>query len=114
MRAVDEDGKTIVKPVNNPILDSRQYKVEYTDGSTEIMAANIISENLMAQVYEHGNRHLLIYEIEDNRTNKEYISLAQGTYNTKSGFDRKKRTTKGWELYVKWRDISRDWVSTNR
>ena len=60
------------------------------------MAANVIAENLMAQVYDNGNRHLLIDEIEDHITTKEAISSAQGTYKTKSGFDRKKRTTKGW------------------
>ena len=69
-RAVDEDGKPIVKPSNNPILDSRQYEVEYADVNTEIMAANIISENLMAQVDDHDNRHLLIDEIEDHITTK--------------------------------------------
>ena len=39
--------------------------------------------------------HLLIEEIEDQRTTEEEISLDQRTYKTKSGFDRKKRTTKG-------------------
>ena len=34
------------------------------------MAANIISENLMAQVDDHDNRHLLIDEIEDHITTK--------------------------------------------
>ena len=61
-RSVDEDGKPIVKPSNNPILDRRQYKVEYADGNTEIMAANIIAEKLMAQVYDHVNINLLIYD----------------------------------------------------
>ena len=75
------------------------------------MSANIISENLMAQVYDHGNRHLLIDEIEDNRNTKEAIQSAQGTYKTKSGFDRKRRKTKGWEFYVKWKDGYGDWVS---
>ena len=75
------------------------------------MAANVIAENLMAQVYDNGNRHLLIDEIEDHITTKEEISSAQGTYKTKSVFDRKKRTTKGWELYVKWKEVSGDWVT---
>ena len=55
----------------------------------------------MGQVDDHGNMHLLIDEIEDHRTTKEKISLAQGTYKTKSVFDRNNRTTKGWELYFK-------------
>ena len=38
--------------------------------------------------------------------------MNQGTYNTKSGFDRKIRTTKGWEFYVRWKDRYRDWINT--
>ena len=65
----------------------------------------------MAQVDEHRNRHLLIEEIEYHRINKEAIPINQGTNNTKSGFDRKIRTTKGWELYVRWKDGSGDWIN---
>ena len=65
------------------------------------MADNIIAENVMAQVDYHGNRHLLIDEIEYHRTIKEATSLAQGTYKTKSGFNRNNRTNEGWGLYVK-------------
>ena len=60
---VDEDGKTIGIPSNHPIIDSLQYEIEYADGNTAVLTANIISENLMAQVDDHGNRHLMIDEI---------------------------------------------------
>ena len=36
--------------------------------------------------------------------------MNQGTYKTKSGFDINIRTTKGWELYVRWKDGSGDWI----
>ena len=42
-RAVDEDGKPIGIPSKNPILNSRQYKIEYLDGNTAILTANIIT-----------------------------------------------------------------------
>ena len=54
--------ESIVKPSINPILDSIQLEFEYEDFNTAIMAANIIAENPMAQVYDHGNRHMLIDE----------------------------------------------------
>ena len=75
------------------------------------MSANIISENLIAQVYDHGNMHRMIDEIEDRRTTKEAISLDQGTYKTKYGLDSKNRKTKIWEFYVKWRYGSGEWVA---
>ena len=62
-RAVDEDGKPFGIPRNNPIVDSRKYEIEYADGNTAVLTANIIAENLMAQVDDHGNRHLMIDEI---------------------------------------------------
>ena len=34
----------------NPILDSRMYEVEYHDGYVAAMAANVIAENLFAQM----------------------------------------------------------------
>ena len=72
-RAVDEDGKTIGIPSNNTILDSWQFEIEYVDGNTVVLNANIIAENLMAQVDDHGNRQLLINEIEYHQINKEAI-----------------------------------------
>ena len=74
------------------------------------MATNIISEDLMAQINNYGNMHLMIDDIEDHRTTKEANLLAHGTYKTKYGFGRKKRTTKGREVHVKWKDVSGDWL----
>ena len=53
---------------DNTILDNRMYKVEYQDGHTLALAADLIAENLFAQVYEEGNRSVLFDEIVDVRT----------------------------------------------
>ena len=68
-RAVDQDGQPIGRPSNNPLLEIRRYEVEYLDGTTEVLTANIIAENLLAQVDDQGHRHLMIDEIEDHRKN---------------------------------------------
>lgn len=110
-RAVDEEGKPIGMPSDNPLMDQRQYEIEYMDGRTEILTANIIAENLLAQVDDDGHRHLLIDEIEDHRILEDAIPKEQGTFVTNTGRTRKKRTTRGWELYVRWKDGSGDWVA---
>ena len=110
-RALDNEGKPIGVANNNPILDSRLYEVEYIDGRIETLTANIIAENLLAQVDEHGNRHLLLQEIEDHRTTPDAITIENGTYETKLGLKKKIRTTKGWEFYVRWKGGSGDWVT---
>ena len=110
-RAVDEEGRPVGTANSNPLMDSRQYEVEFVDGGTEILTANIIAENLLAQVDEYGQRSMLIEEIEDFRTTSDAISDENGTYKTKTGVERKKRTTKGWEFFVRWKDGSGDWTT---
>ena len=78
-RAVDQDGRPIGRPSNNPLLDSRWYKLEYLDGTTEVITANIIVENLLAQVDDQGHCRLMIDEIEDHRKNSDAISKEKGT-----------------------------------
>ena len=55
-RAVDQDGQPIGIPSNNSLLDSRRYKVEYLDGTTEVLTANIIAKNLLAARYDQASR----------------------------------------------------------
>ena len=56
-----------VKPIgiasDNPILDNRMYEVEYVDGYKSAMAANIIANNLLAQVNQYRQRFVLFYDI---------------------------------------------------
>ena len=72
-RALDEDGELIGIASNNPMTDTRQYEVEYIDGSVETLTANTIAENLLAQVDEEGHRQLLLSEIIDHRTTDESV-----------------------------------------
>jgi hypothetical protein len=47
-RSRDSDGLPVGTMNPNPVLDSRQYKVEFDDGSVAVYTANIIAENLAA------------------------------------------------------------------
>jgi hypothetical protein len=112
-RTVDVEGRPIGRLSTNPLLDSRQYEVEFMDGEMEILTVNIIAENLLAQVDEEGHRQILIAEIEDHRINDDAVPIEEGTFPTTSGMKRKKRTTKGWELSDRWKDGSSNWISLN-
>ena len=109
-RSVDNEGKPLGIPSNNPLTDSRKYDVEFLDGRIQTMSANVIAENLLAQVDDDGHRHLLLDEILDHRTTAEAIPKSKGTYTSQSGFERKKLTTRGWEICVQWKDASTDWI----
>ena len=68
-RLKDANGRPIGVANDNPILNSRMYEVEYHDEYVAAMVANLIAENLFAQVDQEGNRFVLIESILDTRTN---------------------------------------------
>ena len=109
-RATGDDGKPIGIANSNPMLDTRQYEVEYSDGHEEILTANTIAINLLSQVDEEGHRQLLLDEIEDHRILDDAVPIDQGEYLTNEGTRRRKKTTQGWEFYVKWKGGSGDWI----
>ena len=53
----------------------------------------------------------MIEEIIDHRVDNTAIPLGKGTYKSKYGETFEKRTTRGWEICVSWKDGSTDWVS---
>ena len=110
-QVLDEEGRPIGTANNNLLLDGRMYEVEYLDSTTEILSANTIAENLMAQVDDHGHRQLLLDEIVDHRVNDDALTASQSVTYSSTGVPSRKKTTKGWELFVQWRDGSGNWVS---
>ena len=111
-RAIDVDGKPVGKSNTNPILDSSLYEVEYIDGTVEIMPANLIAENLLAQVDEEGHRQMLMEEIIDHRKTSDAIEKINGfMVNKSSNTKRRVMTTKGWHICVQWKDGSTSWVT---
>lgn len=52
----------------NPLFDTCEYVVEFTDGSTENFFANVIAECLYAQVDSEGRQVQLLQEITDHRS----------------------------------------------
>jgi hypothetical protein len=88
-----EDGQPIGKQSINPILDSRMYTVQLSDGSHHKLSANIIAENLYAQVNEHRHHQLIFQEIIGHQTNAEYDNEMP----IKTGLNfHLSKTMKGW------------------
>jgi hypothetical protein len=108
-RLRDEDGIPVGQANNNPVFDTRVFDVEYHDGHTTTMSANAISGCMFAQVDQEGNRLLLLDEFIDHRSTDQAVKQAD-TFKSPNGRKRRKETTKGWELLVKWKDGSEVWV----
>jgi hypothetical protein len=104
------DGEAIGRAHTNPLFDTREYDVEFTDGMREKYQANIIAENMFAQVDDEGYQYLILDEITDHRKDNSAISISDGMIRSAHGSMKPKVTTRGWELLVQFRDGSLEWV----
>ena len=102
-RLRDAEGIPIVMSNENPILDSRMYEVEYQDGTKASLAANDIAENLLAQVDQEDNRHVLLDELIDYRGNGCEVKLQDAFITTGTGTRRRHETPIGWGLLAQWK-----------
>jgi len=109
-RLRDANGLPIGTANDNPILDSRMYEVEYPDGHKAALSANVIAQNMFAQVDEEGNRHVLFDAIIDHRVDGTEVKTMDAFIKNKVGHKRRRETTKGWEILVQWKDGSTTWV----
>ena len=56
-RSVDEQGKVIGSPDENPILKTLIYDVEFPDGNIKKYSANVIAENVLVIVIMKATTH---------------------------------------------------------
>jgi hypothetical protein len=57
------DGEPIGCAHTNPLFDTREYEIKFTDGTHERYQTNILAENMSTQVNSEGNQYLLLQEI---------------------------------------------------
>ena len=107
-RKRDINGQFVGTGNSNPILDTRVYNVEFPDGSEKEFSANLIAESMISQCDEDGNQCLLLDSIIDHRKTDEAITDDQ-RYVTHNGRQYERKTTKGWQVCVQWRDGTTSW-----
>jgi hypothetical protein len=78
----------------NPLLDTREYEVEFPDGSIDVLTANAIAESLYSQVNKEGGSYSILSEIVDHHT-KDGNAIS-GDDAKILGTDCLQWTTKGW------------------
>src|SRR5210317_1892045 len=62
-RATGDDAIPVGIAHTNPMLDTRKYEVEFEDGTSEILAVNLLAENILEQVDKHGHKQRMLDEI---------------------------------------------------
>jgi hypothetical protein len=54
------DSEPIGRAPANPLFDTREYEIEFADGTRDKYQANVIAENMFAQIDSEGNQFLLV------------------------------------------------------
>ena len=109
-RLKDANGLPIGTVDENPILDTRVYEVEYVDGHKSSLTANAISQNMLAQIDNKGNKHVLFGEIIDHHCTALALKRADSFIVTSSDNRRRRETNKVWDMLIQWKDGSTTWV----
>lgn len=99
-RKRDADGNPIGLRNANPLLDTRQYEVEFADGATNVFTANLIAKNIYSQIDAEGNSYSDMSEIIDHKSDGTAVDEDDGLEVTKDGTTRPRRTMRGWKLLV--------------
>ena len=91
----DLEGKKAGSYHRNPMMDTREYELEYDDGTHDRYFANVIAKNLYSQVDSEGHQFLVLDEISDHRSNGTSILVADGFTVSRNGNRIPKKTTRG-------------------
>ena len=110
-RVRTESGNLLGRADPNPLLDTSRYVVEYYDGSTDVLSANVIAEAIYSQVDDEGRDFLLLDDIVDHERDDDEALTESNCWEVKKNGDKvMKRTTKGWKFRVRWKDGSHNWL----
>ena len=98
-RACDSDGNLLGTAHENPILDTRQYIVQFNDGDEAELAANVIPTNMYAQCYPEGNQYVLLHPLIDFRRSTAALCYDDQKV-TDNGGTHYLHSTSGWQICV--------------
>jgi hypothetical protein len=91
------------------MLDTITYEIEFSDGRSDEYAANVIAENMMyAKCDIESRQYNLMKGIVDHKTDGHVVEPSD--MYIKHGINRQvRKTTKGWNLCVEWKDGTTSW-----
>jgi len=84
----------------NPLRDHSIYEIEFPDGTTDEVEANLIAECMVSECDPEGRQYRMLREISDHRKDANALNMADGSYRTRAGNPVPKRTTRGWKLLI--------------
>mmetsp|Transcript_10819 Transcript_10819/g.15256 ORF Transcript_10819/g.15256 Transcript_10819/m.15256 type:complete len:380 (+) Transcript_10819:2561-3700(+) len=109
-RSRDSYGNLIGTYNDKPQLNTAVYDIEFPDGIIREYAASTIAENIYSQIDESGFHTSRIEAIVDYDRLPHAIPKEQSLITIKSGQQRHRKTTVGWNFLVRWVDGREQWV----
>ena len=107
-RARDSEGNPLGTSHENPILDTRQYIVEFNDGDEAELSANVIATNMYAQCDTDGNQYVLLDSLID--FSRSTTALCYDDHKvTANGRTHYCRSTDDWQICCQWKEGSTSW-----
>ena len=110
-RKTDKEGNPAGKGSDNPLLDTRLYVVEYSNGTLKEIQANIIAQSMRSQVDSEGHHYILLDKILDHKSDGHAKQKEDRHFTGWNRNKHKKNTTQGWHLLVNWKDGTSEWVA---
>ena len=105
------DGNLVGMANTNPILDTRQYLVEFLDEHEEAIHTNLTADHMYAQVDEESRQNFLLDETVDHRCDPNLaVSESDSYLSSNTGQKSRIRTIEGWDVLLSWKDGSTDWI----
>ena len=92
------DSNTSRRASHNPILDTREYTVQFKDGEVTELTTNAIAESMYAQCDPDGNQYVLLDDIIDFRKTNPALSIEDQKISVK-GRESLRRPTVGWKVF---------------
>ena len=85
------------------------YEVEFPDGEIRPYAANVIADNIWAQVDPEGQRYVIFESIIDHHVDNSVAVSKENMYISVNGQSTMRKTTAGVKLLVLCKDGSEQW-----
>ena len=108
-RARNSENNPVGRANQNPILDTREYVVEFEDGQEAELTANTIAQSMYAQCDQDGNTMQLFDSLVDFRRCTTALCYSDQRARKADGRTFMHRSTKGWQLCVQWKDGLTSW-----
>ena len=113
-QTTDKNGKVTGSYDTNPFLNTLTCDIEFPDGEIREYSANVIAENIYAQVDDEGHSVQILDAIVNCRKDSSAFEKADMRVHTKSGQCRLRQITSRWSLLILQKNGEKEWMPLNK